>query len=463
MFHRVICHAFVCLFVLSLPLLNGCGRQAGAGSDVPRPPATEVIVDAVVVDDVQIYIYADGLTVPANSVDIRARVSGFLEELFFEPGAIVRKGDRLALIEQASYHISLSAAHAELANSRAQADLAEANLDRGKILFERGAISAEELQTFQANYDMALARIELANANIRNAELNLQYTEIRSPITGKTTKNLVDIGNYVNPTAGVNAVLLSITQLDPMFVEFKLNDRQFLDLKDRIGFRDAFQVSADVSADVEEQNTNGSTGLPLALTGMPVDISLMTGASVFNFDFNIPGKIVALIDDRINFSTAQITIRAEVQNPLLSTEHAEDYMIYPGQVCRVRLPYEIVKDAILVREEAILTDLDTKYVLTVGRGMYQDVDRQGRPLVDASGNPVPPRETDVVQRRDIRIGRLLDNQMRIVLEGTRPGEGLRPGEPYIVHGVQRVRIGTEVTPTTLHDYNIRRAAELEAD
>ncbi|MCL2005439.1 MAG: efflux RND transporter periplasmic adaptor subunit [Planctomycetaceae bacterium] len=452
MFHRVAYHAFVCLFCLSLPLLNGCGRQAGAGAGSLRPPATEVVVDAVAIDDVQIYVYADGLTVPANSVDIRARVSGFLEELFFEPGAIVREGDRLALIEQTSYQIALSAAQAELASSRAQADLASANLERGKLLYDRGAIPAEDLQTYQANHDMAIARIESANANIRNAELNLQYTDIRSPITGKTTKNLVDIGNYVNPS-GVNAVLLSITQLDPMFVEFKLNDRQFLDLKERIGFRDAFQEATHTT----EPPGNGGTGLPLALTGLPVDVSLQTGANVFSFDFNIPGKIVALIDDRINFSTAQITIRAEIQNPLLTTEQAEDYMIYPGQVCRVRLPYEEVNDAILVREEAILTDLDTKYVLIVDRGMYQDVDRRGQPLLDASGNPVPPRETDIVHRRNITIGRLLDNQMRIVLTG------LAPGESYIVHGLQRVRSGTEVAPLALHDYNIRRAAESEAD
>ena len=443
---------FVCLLCLSLPLFSGCGRQAGAGvsgaGGAARLPAS-VIVDAVMQDTVQIYIYTEGVTVPSKSIDIRARVPGFLEDFYFKPGAIVQEGDRLALIEQAPYTIALSLAKAELASSEAQAALAEANLHRGKIQFERGVIAVEELQTHQANYDMALARIDSANANIRNAELNLEYTDFRSPITGKTTKNFIDIGNYINPT-GTQAVLLSITQLDPMYVEFKLNDRQFLYLKDRIGFRDAFHEAV---AEDSPKNDHDISSLSLALTGMPVDISLQTGATIFRFDFDIPGTIVASVDDRINFSTAQITLRAEIQNPLLSIEGTKDYMIYPGQVCRVRLLYDTVEDAVLVREEAILTDLDTRYVLIVARDMFQDVDRFGHPIIE-NGQPVPPRETYVVQRRDITLGRLLDNQMRIVLDG------VRPGESYIVHGVQRARVGTEVNPITLEAYNQQRQAEM---
>ena len=415
-------------------------------------PVAEVVVDSVAMADAQIYIYATGITVPSSAVEIRARVSGYLEELFFEPGAIVREGDRLALIEQAPYAIALQVAQAELAGSKAQAALAEANLERQKNLFARNTGTLEDVQTQQANYDIALARIAMAEANIRNAELNLQYTDMRAPITGKTTKNLVDVGNFVGPSGtGVQAVILSITQLDPMFVEFTLSDRQFIDLKDRIGFRDAFHEALD-----EAVEHSGAGTRPVALTGMPVDISLMTGINVFSFDFNIPGKIVAVVDNRINFSTAQITLRAEIQNPLLQTDGVEDYMVYPGQVSRVRIPYETVRNAILVREEAILTDLDTRYVLVVVRDeAFQAKDTDGNPVKGADGEVIPPRVAYFVHRRDIVLGRLLDTQQRIVLSG------LQPGETYIVHGVQRVRIGAEVNPTTLEEHNARRAAELE--
>jgi RND family efflux transporter MFP subunit len=451
MFDRItnVC-LFSCLFCLSLLLLSGCTSKGGAAGPAGAASAAkpEVIVDRVAQDDVQIYIYTEGRTVPSSSVDIRARVSGYLEKLFFEPGAIVKEGDRLAQIEQATYEVALAAAKAELSSNKAKADLAKANLERAKVLLERTTIAAEEFQTQQANYDMALAAVELANTSIRNAELNLQYTDMRSPITGKTTKNLVDIGNYVSPT-GALAVLLSITQLDPMYVEFKLSDRQFSDLKDRIGFREVFNQTT--SAPIESQSVS-TIERPLALTGMPVDVSLMTGMNVFNFDFNIPGKVVALVDNQINWNTASFTLRAEVKNPLLKTANAEDYMIYPGQVCRVRIPYEKVEKAVLIREEAILTDLDTKYVLVVSKGMFHPKDAVGNPLKDADGKEKQPYETDIVSRRDIQLGRLLDTQMRIV-QG-----GLKPGESYIVQGVQRVRIGSEVLPTTFEDYKARRAA-----
>jgi len=452
---RTVSNLFLlCLFCFSLLLLSGCANRTGAGSAGPGgAPKTEVIVDSVGMDDVQIYIYTEGRTVPSNSVEIRARVSGYLEELFFKPGAIVREGDHLALIEQATYQVALDAAKAELSNARAQASLAEANLERQRVLLERGAGTTEDYQTQRATYDVALAGIERANAAIRNAELNLQYTDMRAPITGKTTKNLVDIGNFVSPT-GSQAVLLSITQMDPMYVEFNLSDRQYSDLKDRIGFRDAFYRATDSPA--VERPTDGNSELPLALAGMPVDISLMTGMNVFNFDFNIPGRTVTLVDNQINFATARVTLRAEIQNPLLRTNDAEDYLIYPGQVCRVRIPYEKVENAILIREEAILTDLDTKYVLVVAnRRIHQPQDEHGNPLLDENGKEIPPYEIGIVQRRDVELGRLLDTQMRIVLRG------LRPGETYIVHGVQRVRVGSEVQPTTLEDYNARLAAEAE--
>jgi RND family efflux transporter MFP subunit len=450
----VIRFVVLCLFCLSLPLLSGCTKKAGAESAGPSiPPAPEVIVATVSMDDVQIYIYTEGKTVPSNAVDIRARVSGYLEELFFKPGAIVKEGDRLALIEQAAYQVALDAAKADLANAKAQTSLAEANLARAKTLLDNKVGTAEEYETQRSVRDVALAGIDRAEAAIRNAELNLQYTDMYAPITGKTTKNLVDKGNFVSPT-GAQSVLLSITQLDPMYVEFKLNDRQFIELKDRLGLRDVFNQTTNPPAGASPANNTSETpeDRPLALTGMPVDVSLMTGVDVFKFDFNIPGKVVALVDNQINWSTATFTLRAEVQNPLLKTNGVEDYMIYAGQVCRVRIPYEKVENAILVREEAILTDLDTKYVLIVEKGMFQPKDPFGRPLKDAKGEEVPPYETDIVHRRDIVLGRLLDTQMRIVLDG------VKPGDVYIDQGVQRVRIGSAVQPITLEEYKIRRAA-----
>jgi RND family efflux transporter MFP subunit len=486
--------------------LNGCGQRAAADKKITdiaaavRAAVQEKTVAVIITDaeqkDVPLYIYAEGRTVPSNAVEVRARVAGYLEKLFFRSGAIVKEGDQLALIEQAQYQVALDAAKAELANRKAQLDLAEANLQRGKTLFESKTISSEEFQTHQANRDMAAASLDLAKSNVRNAELNLQYTDMKSPITGKTTKNLVDVGNYVSP-GGTQSVILSVAQLDPMYVEFKLSDRQFTDLKDRIGFKEAF----------EKATAAGNTPLPakvdkpLALANTPIGVSLMTGVNILDFDFNVSGQIIAIIDNQINVDTGQITLRGEVRNPLLDTDGSEDFMLYPGQICRVRIPLETVKDAVLIREEAILTDLDTKYVLVIGKGMYQPKNAMGEPLRykivtekyeekektggeekvvksgvrekivlierGNEGTPVPEYETYTVRRKDIKLGQIVvikdkdKNGKDIEIQRRIVKGGLAPGEQYIVKGVQRARVGMEVKPITLEEYDIQRAADLE--
>ncbi|MDR1963796.1 MAG: efflux RND transporter periplasmic adaptor subunit [Planctomycetaceae bacterium] len=446
--------------LLFLAAQSGCGqKQAQSSSDPTKIPRTEVVIDHVGQEDVQLYIYVEGRTVPYKSVDIRARISGYLEQLFFESGGIVKQGDRLALIEQDQYQVALDAAKAELAVTEAKAVLAKANLDRGRQLVESKTIAIEEFQSRQAEYQTAQASVELAKTSVRRAELDLQYTDMTAPITGKTTKNLVDIGNYVSPT-GNQAVLLSIAQMDPIYIDFFISDRQFIDLKERLGFREKFNDAIKNLNETTNQTENNESENESPLSGDSgsvdrgtIDIALSTGANVLTADFSLRGKIVALVDNQITLNTGQITLRGEIRNPLLRINGRDDYMIYPGQICRVRIPYEMVKNAVLIREEAIQTDLDTKYVLTVSKEMFTPTDQFNRPLKDQDGNPVPAYETDVVKRRDIKIGRLLDTQMRIVLDG------LKPDETYIVKGLQRVRIGMAVAPITLDEYNARRAAE----
>ncbi|MDR3234282.1 MAG: efflux RND transporter periplasmic adaptor subunit [Planctomycetaceae bacterium] len=444
----------VLTFFVLLPL-TGCSPHIGGPAGAAEAPKTEVITDKVGQEDVQLYIYADGQTNAYNFVDIRARVPGYLEKKFFPSGSLVKEGDQIALIEQAQYKIALDLAKAEWDNGKARLKLAEANLGRSKLLFESKAISPEEFQVSQAERDMAAASVDKAANSVLNAQLEMEYTNVRSPITGKAARWLFDAGNFVSPSG--QSVLISIAQLDPIYVDFKLSDRQFTDLKDRIGFREAFERSAEKSAAQtevkKEEKPAEKSEHPLALTGGPVDISLMTGVNVLDFDFTFAGKIISQIDNTINVESGRITLRAQLDNPLLNINGAQDYMLYPGQICRVRIPYEKVKSAVLIREEAVLTDLDTKYVLVVSKGQYQPTDRFGAPLLGSDKKPVPAYEADIVQRRDIKIGRLLDSQMRIVLEG------LQPDEAYIVKGTQRARIGMEVKATTLEEYNALRSAE----
>lgn len=455
-------------FTLVLFAQSGCGqKQAQNSAGSAGTPKTEVVTDKVGQEDVQLYMYVEGRTVPYQLVDIRVRVAGYLEQWFFVSGAIVKEGERLALIEQDQFQVALDAAKAELALNEAKAALAKSNLDRAKQLVESKTFSIEEFQSRQAEFQTAQASVELAKTSVRRAELDLQYTDLKAPITGKGSKTQVDIGNYVSPT-GAQSVLMSIAQLDPIYVDFFISDRQFIDLKERLGFREKFNETLKFSTENETENginkiensknqepenqepQNGDIG---SIDRGIFEVALSTGADVLSADFSLKGKIVAVVDNQITLETGQITLRGELRNPLLHINNRDDYMIYPGQICRVRIPYEKVKNAVLIREEAIQTDLDTKYILTVSKGIFTPTDRFNQPLKDKNGNPVPAYETDIVKRRDIKIGRLLDSQMRIVLEG------ISPGETYIVKGLQRARIGMEVAPITLEEYNQRRSEE----
>lgn len=468
------------LILLGLATQSGCEKQQAMGSPGMMGggmPKTEVIVDTVKSDDVQLYMYVPGKTSPYKEVEIRARISGYLEQLLFTSGGIVKEGDKLAVIEQDQYQVALDAAKAELEVSVARAQLAKANLDRARELVKTKTIAEEEFQSKQAEYDMAVATVELGKTAIRKAELDLGYTDISAPIPGKTTKNLVDVGNYISPGTE-SAKLLRIAQMDPIYIDFEISDKQLADIKERMGFRDSFETAikrreqtvqttayapedAPEGGALEKPEKNGEKMVNLQLKDNQlsvnkgrIDVSLTTGAEVLSADFPLTGFIVALIDNKITTETGQITLRGEVRNPLLTVDGNEDYLLYPGQICRVRIPYEMVKDAVLIHEEAIMTDLDTKYVLVIKKEMYQAKDPFGRPIKNpATGEDLPATEEYVVHRRDVKIGRLLDTQQRIILSG------LEKDEIYITKGVQRARIGIPVTTITLEEFNRQRSIE----
>ena len=472
----------LCLLGLAVVLLGnqtGCGKQSVMGSSSMMGgamPKTEVVVDTVKTEDVQLYMYVPGKTSPYKEVEIRARISGYLEQLLFVSGGIVKEGDKLAVIEQDQYQVALDAAKAELEVSLARAQLAKANLDRARQLVQTKTVSEEEFQSKQAEYDMAVATVELGKASVRKAELDLGYTNIIAPIPGKTTKNLVDVGNYISPGTE-SAKLLRIAQMDPIYIDFEISDRQLADIKDRMGFRDSFDkailqrdTSVRTAAYIPENRTNEAnvnenadnkkavnmdlSENRLGVNHGRIDVSLTTGAEVLSADFPLTGFVVALIDNKITTETGQVTLRGEVRNPLLSVDGNEDYLLYPGQICRVRIPYENVKNAVLVHEEAIMTDLDTKYVLVVKKEMYQPKTPFGQPMKNPmTGEEIPATEEYVVHRRDVKIGRLLDTQQRIILSG------LAKDEMYIAKGVQRARIGIPVSTITLEEFNRQRSIE----
>ncbi|MDR1289656.1 MAG: efflux RND transporter periplasmic adaptor subunit [Planctomycetaceae bacterium] len=453
----------VCLaFSILICVVSGCGffkRGQNEKDDKSAiDGASEVIVEDVLQNDVQLYLYASAETAPYKSVDIRVRVPGYLREYFYSHGEVVKQDSRLALIEPDQYQFALEISKQDLVIAQQKEIQAEKDYKRDIPLAEKDIKTQEEILQRETEYKTAIANARRSKVAVDQAELNLKYTDIRAPITGKTTQHLVDENNYVSP--GTNeAKLLSITQLDPLYIDFTISDTDFADLKDRLGYREKFEEitkrSQDnpdnkTSLDEEEEKGNTATNKFLGFDGSPFEVSLTSSSAAIPRDFPLRGKIKGIIDNRIVSGGGQITIRGEISNPLINIGEKQDYLIYAGQICRVRIPFETVSNAVLISEEALLTDLDTKYVFIVQKGKYIPPPKK---LANGKEEKQDPIETDIAYRRDVKIGRLLDNQQRIILHG------VKPGEKYIIKGVQRARHGSPVKPLPIAEFNERREKE----
>jgi RND family efflux transporter MFP subunit len=454
----LICGVSSCSFFTESKVDTEQGTEDKDKSKIPDAP--EVIFDTVLTDEVQLYLDAEGWTSPYKSVDIRVRVPGFLKKYFYSHGEVVQQGNPLAQIEQEQYKYVLEIAKQDLIIAEQKTIQAKQNLDRDKPLVKQGIKTPEELLQRETDYKTAVATVERCKVAVQQAELNLGYTDLVATFTGKTTQHLVDENNFVNPGT-TEAKLLSITQLDPIYIDFVISDRQFADLKDRMGYRKKFDeitlkehqqknttnTPANNTQTKENDHNNLEVNEFLGFNGGIFEASLTSTSAVIPKNFSLKGTIRGVISNRIG-NTGQVTLRGELQNPLMNVNGNSDYLIYAGQICVVRIPYETVADAVLIHEEAILTDLDTKYVFVIEKGMYTP---QPNPFAKEKQN-LEPYETELAMRRDIKIGRLLDTQQRIVLHG------LKAGERYITKGLQRARHRSPVKPVTIKEFDERRAS-----
>ncbi|MCL2304200.1 MAG: efflux RND transporter periplasmic adaptor subunit [Planctomycetaceae bacterium] len=382
-----------CTFPL---LILGCSSAQQAR---PEPPPAEVIVDQSITQDVQLYIRTQGETRASQFVTIPARVAGFLQEIKFQPGDLVQEGQPLFQIEPDDYQAALEALEAELKINQAKEMLARANFERAETLIKDRTITPQEFQTYAASLQEALGNIDRTKAAITRAKLNLGYTRISSPLTGKTGPNMVDLGNLVGP----GSTLITVAKMDPIHVYFDISDAQFNAIQ-----RNAKKVGKADSQSVSPEGQGFSGTFSIAFITGP-DVSADDG-------FHHEGTL-QLTDNTLDVSTGTIIMRGEVPNP--------DYRIFPEQICRVRIPTELIPNAVLVREEALNSDLNTKFLLVVKK----------------------VGEDYIVHRRNIKIGEQVNGRMRVILAG------LKPGETYIYRGLQKAKIDGKVIPLTQEEYD----------
>lgn len=354
------------VLVLSLAGCTG-GGEAQAAAPAGAPPAPPVSVAAVVSKKVLELQEFSGRIEAVESAQIRARVPGIIDAVKFKPGALVKKGDVLFVIDPRSYQAEAARLEAAVASSRAKAEHAAAELERSKLLKADNAISARDFEERAANARQLAANAKADEASLAVARLNLDYAVVRAPISGRIGKAEVTEGNLVDSSV----VLTSIVSIDPVYVSFDGDEATFLQL--------------------------GALARQGA-AGVKVQMGLANEAG-----FPHEGKL-DFVDNRIDPVSGTVRMRAVLRNG--------DAALTPGLFARVQVGSDSGKgDALLINDTAIGTDQNRKYVYVVGadnKAEYRVV--QLGPLVDGLR----------VARSGLKPGE------RIVVNGL---QRVRPGAP----------------------------------
>ncbi len=320
-------HALTVLAIAAIA--TGCGKQENT---YVAPPPPDVTVAAPVVKDIVQYLEFTGRTESVESVEIRARVRGFLKVPMFKDGDDVKRGQQLYEIDPREYQAGLDGADAMMEAAVAERDLAEATFNRLNEAAEKGAVSKLEAIQAEAAVKVANAKISTAQARLTEAELNLSYTKILSPIDGNALRTLVTEVNLVGQ--GETTLLTTVVRQDPLYAFFTISERDLIQLlKNRPEARRHKSL-----ADVPEE-----------------DLQVVLLRLADGTEYAHEGKL-DYIDNTVNPETGTLTARAVFPNP--------DGDIFPGMFGRVMVPRE-TKGAMLVPEVAVQRDLAGYFVMTV--------------------------------------------------------------------------------------------------
>ena len=306
-------------------MIAGCGQD----NRYVAPPPPRVTVATPLERQVSRYFESTGNTAAINTVDLVARVQGFVQEINYKDGAFVKKGTSLFVIEPEPYRLKLDAAKASVTSAKATLAQNEAEYQRQADLLKRQVSAQVTYDQALAQRDISQANVQSAQANERQAEINLSYTNVTAPFDGAVSARQVSIGQLVGATSAT--VLSTIVQHDPIWVNFTANER------------DVLQVRANLAR----------TGRTTAdLLGIPVEIGLQTESG-----YPHKGEL-DYVAPTVDPATGTLAVRAILAN--------SDHILLPGYFVRVRIPSR-PKPALLVSDAAIGSDQGGRYVLVVNK------------------------------------------------------------------------------------------------
>ncbi|MEI6144820.1 MAG: efflux RND transporter periplasmic adaptor subunit [Methylococcales bacterium] len=310
-------------------LLIGCNSKNDTTANKAQMPVPNVKIALPLTQDVTEWDDYTGRIEAVSSVDIRARVSGYLEKVNFKAGELVKKGELLFQIDPKPFAAQLDFAAAELARAKAKHDLAKNDLGRAERLFSGKAISEEEHDARTKGSQETLAAVQSATANVASAKLNLEFTKIRAPINGRIGRELITEGNLVGG-GGADATLLTfIVSVDPIYVYVDVDERSALKYR-RLAQHDGNRVR-------------------------PIPVQLAVADET---DFPHLGHL-DYISPKADITTGTISLRGVVANP--------DGLLSPGFFARMRVRGSAPYSALLVPDRAIATDQAQRFVWVVNQ------------------------------------------------------------------------------------------------
>jgi RND family efflux transporter MFP subunit len=307
-------------------LLAGCGAES---APKPPPPPT-VTVAPVEQKELVEWNEFTGRAEAVESVEVRPRVSGYLQEVRFQSGQLVKKGDVLFVIDPRWHQAAFNNLEAEAERANVRLENAKRESDRASALLANKAISIEESDARVARFQEAKAALLAAQAARDSSKLDLDYTQVRAPIDGRVSRAFLTVGNYISGGPGSSSLLTTLVSVNPVYVYADVDEDSLL------------KFNTLVQSKKMETNGDGQTPIELQLadeTGFPHS-----------------GHIESF-DNRVDPNTGSILLRAVFSN--------DDGRIVPGLFARIRVPLSDRHPALLVSERAIGTDQAQKYVLTL--------------------------------------------------------------------------------------------------
>ncbi|WP_370878199.1 MULTISPECIES: efflux RND transporter periplasmic adaptor subunit [Rhodoplanes] len=350
--------SLACALCVAL-LVSGCNER----NKYAAPPPAKVTVATPTVMPVTLYAEFTGNTAPVSSVDLEARVQGFLESIGYRDGEAVRKGRVLFQIEKDQYQAQVDLQKAQLDSARAKQANAQREFDRQSTLGQREVSSQRSVDDARTNLDTANALVAASEANLKLAETSLAYATVQAPSDGVVTRHLVDVGALVGSSGPTK--LATILQVDPIYVYFNLSEQQQIDLRDSL----ARQGKTLRSLREEEQT-------------LPITVALSADTAV-----QYAGRI-DYIAPQLDAATGTLQMRAVLENKQVN--------LVPGLFVRVRVPIGRIDEALLVDDTAVMSNQTGSYVMVVG-------------------------SNNVVEQRPVTTGPV-EGQLRVVTKGLAAGD-----------------------------------------